>query len=112
MLLKLCLGMDDSVLISCSEDGCICLWEVKDQMNKTNVYHNNIEYSDEILVNWSKLVKINEDIDKLESAIHKLEKESTYSLNELKIVKEKEIEDLKNFNLNNTYNILKNKKVL
>lgn len=108
----MCLALDGSVLISCSEDGSICIWEIITEMNKTKNIHDNNLYSDDVLVNWSTLVKINEEIDKVETAIYKLEKESTNTLNELKIVKEKEIEDLKKLNLTNTHNIIKNKKVI
>lgn len=87
------------------------MWQVKDVSNRMNTT-NHFDYSDEVLVNWSKLEKTNENIEKIEMSVKKLEKESSYFIKKLKITKDREIEDTKNTNLTNLQDAAKNNKVI
>lgn len=102
--------MDGSVLISCSEDGSICIWEVKDYVNNID---SRSTYFDDILVNWSELSKLNDKIIKTETMVNKLEAESAYTVDEFKKSKEQELEHKKILNTENYVDFIeKNNKVI
>lgn len=91
----MCLSMDGSVLISCSEDGSICIWEVQDYKNRMIETNGHSLYNDDILVKMSALDNINNNVVGMEKVVNRLETESTEILTKLKKSKEHEIEELK-----------------
>lgn len=91
----MCLTVDDSVLITCSEDGSMCLWEVKNYDKDVNL-DNRIDIHsaqcDDALIDMSELKRINEKIPKAELAVSKLESECLYTIDQRKKSKQQEIE--------------------
>lgn len=87
--------MDDSALITCSEDGSMCMWEVKNYDKDVNL-KNRIDihsvHCDDILVNMSELRRINEKIPKTELSVRKLESECLYTADQRRKSKQQEIE--------------------
>lgn len=95
MLVQMCLTMDGSALITCSEDGSICIWGIKDYTKDVNVdlrIDIRSAHYDDILVNVSQLERINEKITKSKLAVSKLESEYSYTTNQWKKAKEQEVE--------------------
>ncbi|XP_050424212.1 cilia- and flagella-associated protein 57-like [Adelges cooleyi] len=77
------LTIDDSILITCSEDGSICIWKVKHAEGKMTVLNDQFTYSDDILVNALDFkVKI-ETIEEVKMRVKELERESEYQMSEL-----------------------------
>lgn len=111
-MVKICLAKDGSVLVSCSEDGCICMWQVKDVSNRMNTSDDYFEYSDDVLVGWSKLKKTNENIEKIVMLVTKLEKESSYYIKKHEIAKDREVEDTNKTNSTNLQKAIKGNKVI
>lgn len=97
--MKLCLAMDGSALISCSKDGSMCIWEVKDVVH--NMQKSENRYSDDVLVNWSKLETIIGNTKKVEKEVTKLKTECTQTIDKLKAAKDQELRDTKNANSTN-----------
>lgn len=90
----MCLTVDDSALISCSEDGSMCMWEVKNYDKGVNLDNRIDIYSlhcDDALVNISELKRINEKIPKTELSVRKLETECLYTADKRKKSKQQEI---------------------
>ncbi|XP_025200516.1 LOW QUALITY PROTEIN: cilia- and flagella-associated protein 57-like [Melanaphis sacchari] len=104
---KMCLATDGSVLISCSEDSNICVWEVKNTENITRKIEKTHVYTDDILVNLSKYDKLQENIKKIETAVNKLETENTINLNTTVKAKEQEIKDINKANTTQYYETIK-----
>jgi len=95
----MCLAIDGSMLISCSEDGSICIWEVQDFINKISITNKSDErYIDDVLVNWPKLDKINNQLNKNIEEVKNMKNENTQAINKLKSIKEQEIKELINTN--------------
>lgn len=88
--------IDDSVLITCSVDGSICIWEVKDAEGKKVVLNDQFAYSDDILVNALDLKNKIENIAELKMRVNELERECKYQVNELTKSKERRIQELNN----------------
>ncbi|VVC30814.1 WD40/YVTN repeat-like-containing domain,WD40 repeat,WD40-repeat-containing domain,WD40 repeat [Cinara cedri] len=100
---KLCLAMDGSTLISCSEDGSLCIWEVKDANTINKI---NFDYFDDILANGKKLDEINENIEQIKVTVKKLETKSTLTVNAIKKMKEQEIQNTKHTHLDHFNDIV------
>ncbi|XP_050525213.1 cilia- and flagella-associated protein 57-like isoform X2 [Daktulosphaira vitifoliae] len=77
------LTIDDSQLITCSEDGSICIWEVKNAEEKLISINDQFTYSNDILVNSLDLINKIETIKELKMRVHELETENKYQLSEL-----------------------------
>lgn len=108
----MCLAMDGSVLISCSEDGSMCIWEIKDYVNNVIINNRCVQF-DAILVSSNELEKLNENIFKTELVVNKLETERAHTINELKKSNEQNIELMKIANADHHLNIVeKNNKVI
>lgn len=77
----MCLTADDSVLITCSEDGTMCMWKVEDT-NKDESADDRVNMHaaqcDDALISMSELRQIDEKIPKTELAVSKLESEFSY----------------------------------
>lgn len=86
--------MDGSVLISCSEDGSMCIWEVEDVVNKKNNIDNRFEYSDDLLIKWSEYEKISKDVNNCKTSVDVFETNSKQYINTLKNFKEQELDRL------------------
>lgn len=86
--------MDGSTLISCSEDGSICIWEVKDFTNKMIKTDN--PYSDDVLISWSKLKSINKNITKAEREVITLKTKNIQTINKLKTEIDHELNENRN----------------
>lgn len=95
----MCLSMDGSTLISCSEDGSMCLWEVEDVVNKKLNIDQRIGYTDDILVTFSKFEKINKDIHNITTSVEVLKTDSKYYINELTNSKDKELNNVQKINM-------------
>lgn len=93
------LAREGSTLISCSEDGILCFWEVKDFFNKIDGSNN--PYSDDIIVKWSRVERILKSTKKAETDVTLLMTQNKENMSKLKTVKYQELEDLKTVNLNN-----------
>lgn len=106
------LSIDDSVLITCSEDGSICIWEVKEVIDRVKNVDNRFKYSDDILVKRSKLEKINDKIDELKVVVDKLEIENATSVKKLKETKQKEFERMKTVQSLQIFNTIRKNKVM
>lgn len=91
----MCLAMDGSVLISCSEDGSMCIWEVEEIVSKKDDIDDRFEYSDDLLIKTSELEKINRDVNKIKTSVDLFEENSKYSINKLKYSKEQVLNTLK-----------------
>jgi len=76
----MCLGTDNTVLVSCSKDSNICLWNVKNAVNQTSKIDTPV-YTDEILINESKYNQLHEKVEKIEIAVNKLEEKNTLNIN-------------------------------
>lgn len=100
--------MDGSTLVSCSEDGSLCIWEVKDVF-KTNKI--NFEYFDEILATGKKLEEINENIEQTKATIKKMEAKSTITVNDTKKMKEQKLKNTKQLFLDHFNDIVELNKV-
>jgi len=108
----MCLGTDGSVLISCSEDSNICIWEVKKTANKTRKIDTPLVYTDDILVNLSQYDKLHENIKKIETAVNKLERENTINMNTTIKAKEQEIKDINKANTMQYYESINKNEVM
>lgn len=108
----MCLSMDGSVLISCSEDGSMCIWEVKDYKNRMIETNGHSLYNDDILVKMSALDSINNNVVGMEKVVNRLETESTEILTKLKKSKEHEIEELKDAKMIHYRNAVDKNKVI
>lgn len=86
--------MDGSTLISCSEDGSICIWEVKDFTDKMNKTDN--PYSNDILISWSKLKSIKKDITEAEIEVIRLKTKNIETINKLETEIDHELNENKN----------------
>lgn len=100
--------VDDSVLITCSVDGSICIWEVKNAEGKKIVLNDQFAFSDDILVNAFDLKNKIENISELKMRVKELEKECKYQITELTKCKEGQIQELNN-NHSTLIQILENK---
>lgn len=100
--------VDDSILISCSVDGSICIWEVKNAEGKKVILHDQFTYSEDILVNALDLKNKIENIAELKIRVKELERECKYQITELTKSKETRIQELNN-NHSNIIQILENK---
>lgn len=112
LLVKMCLGSDGSVLVSCSEDSNICVWEVKNTANKTRKIDKPLVYTDDILVNLSKYDKLHENIKKIETAVNKLETENAINVNATIKANEQEIKDINKANTTQYYETIKKNEVI
>lgn len=102
--------MDDSVLITCSEDGNICIWKVKHILDEANEIDNRFMYSDDILVSWPNLEKINKNVKNIETKLNELNEENAYTVKILKEVTEQELENaIKTYLEKNNYAKKQNK---
>jgi len=108
----MCLGSDGSVLVSCSEDSNICVWEVKNTANKTRKIDKPLVYTDDILVNLSKYDKLHENIKKIETAVNKLETENAINVNATIKANEQEIKDINKANTTQYYETIKKNEVI
>jgi len=108
----MCLATDGSVLVSCSEDSNICVWEVKNTENKTRKIEKTHEYTDEILVNLSEYDKLHENNMKIEAAVNKLETENTININTTIKSKAQEIKDINKANITQYYETIKKNEVI
>lgn len=108
----MCLSMDGSVLISCSEDGSMCIWEVKNYKKRMIETNGHSLYTDDILVKMSTLENINNNVVGMEKVVNRLETESTEILTKLKKSKEHEIEELKDAKMINYRNAVEKNKVI
>jgi len=88
--------VDDSILITCSVDGSICIWEVKDAEGKKVILNDQFAYFDDILVNALDLKNKIENISELKMRVKELERECTYQITELTNSKEQRILELNN----------------
>ncbi|CAI6352733.1 unnamed protein product [Macrosiphum euphorbiae] len=109
---KMCLGTDGSVLVSCSEDSNICVWEVKNTANKSRKIDKPLVYTDDILVNLSKYDKLHENIKKIETAVNKLETENTINVNTTIKANEQEIKDINKANTTQYFETIKKNEVI
>lgn len=100
--------IDDSILITCSVDGSICIWDVMDAEGKKVILNDQFAYSDDILVNAMDLKNKIESIAELKIRVRELEKECKYQITELTRSKEQQIHELNN-NHSNLIKILENK---
>lgn len=100
--------VDDSVLITCSVDGSICIWDVKNAEGKKVVLNDQFAYSDDILVNAIDLKNKIENISELKMRVKELEKECKYQITELTKSKEDQIQKFNNNHLT-LIQILENK---
>jgi len=100
--------IDDSILITCSVDGSICIWEVKNAEGKKIALNDQFAYSDDILVNALDLKNKIENISELKMRVRELERESKYQIIELADSKERQIQELKK-NHSSLTQILENK---
>ncbi|XP_050063745.1 cilia- and flagella-associated protein 57-like isoform X2 [Aphis gossypii] len=104
---KMCLATDGTVLVSCSEDSNICVWEVKNTENKIRKIEKPHVCTDDILVNLLEYDKLHENIKKIEGAVNKLETENTININTLIKAKEQEINDVNRENTTQYYETIK-----
>lgn len=111
-MLKMCLATDGTVLVSCSEDSNICLWEVKNTENKIRKIEKPHVCTDDILVNLLEYDKLHENIKKIEGAVNKLETENTININTLIKAKEQEINDINKENITQYYETIKKNEVI
>lgn len=100
--------VDDSYLITCSTDGSICIWEIKDAEGKKVILNDQFAYSDDILVNASELKNKIENMAELKMRVNELERESKYQISQLIKSKEQQIQELNN-NHSIVMKILENK---
>lgn len=100
--------VDDSYLITCSTDGSICIWEIKDAEGKKVILNDQFAYSDDILVNASELKNKIENMAELKMRVNELERESKYQISQLIKSKEQKIQELNN-NHSIVMKILENK---
>ena len=108
----MCLATDGSVLVSCSEDSNICVWEVKNTANKTMEIDKPLVYTDDILVNLSQYDKLHENIKKIETAVNKLETEYTVNINTTIKANEQEIKAINQANTTQYYETIKKNEVI
>ncbi|KAE9523980.1 hypothetical protein AGLY_015627 [Aphis glycines] len=104
---KMCLATDGTVLVSCSEDSNICVWEVKNTENKIRKIEKPHVCTDDILVNLLEYDKLHENIKKIEGSVNKLETENTININTLIKAKEQEINDVNRENTTQYYETIK-----
>lgn len=90
--------IDDSILITCSVDGSICIWKVKDAEGKKVVLNDQFVYSDDILVNALDLKNKIENIAELKMRVKELERECKYQVTDLTKTTKQQIEELNNNN--------------
>lgn len=88
--------IDDSILITCSVDGSICIWDVLDSEGKKVILNEQFAYSDDILVNALDLKNKIENITELKVRVKELEKECKYQVAELTKSKKLQIQELNN----------------
>jgi len=100
--------IDDSNLITCSIDGSICIWKIKDAEGKKVILNDQFAYSDDILVNALDLKNKIENIVELKMRVNELERESKYQITQLIKSKEQQIQELNN-NHSIVMKILENK---
>lgn len=100
--------VDDSILITCSVDGSICIWEVKNAEGKKVILHDQFTYSEDILVNALDLKNKIENIAEFKIRVKELERECKYQITKLTKSKEQQIQELNN-NHSNIIKILENK---
>lgn len=101
----MCATKNGTALISCSEDGSLCMWEVKGFTAKT-------EYPDDVLVNWTEMKNKSEEIKRVKEEVNKVKMETALAMDKLRSEKEEEIEKMKNENLKNYHNETGKKKVI
>lgn len=111
-MVKMCLVTDGTVLVSCSEDSNICVWEVKNTENKIRKIETPHVCTDDILVNLLEYDKLHENIKKIEGAVNKLETENTININTLIKAKEQEINDMNRENTTQYYETIKKNEVI
>lgn len=107
-VLQMSMTVDDSNLITCSTDGSICIWEIKDAEGKKVILNDQFAYSDDILVNASELKNKIENMAELKMRVNELERESKYQISQLIKSKEQQIQEL-NDNHSIVMKILENK---
>eukprot|EP00102_Acyrthosiphon_pisum_P002329 XP_001943650.2 PREDICTED: cilia- and flagella-associated protein 57-like [Acyrthosiphon pisum] len=93
---KMSMTIDDSNLITCSSDGSICIWEIKDAEGKKVILNDQFAYSDDILVNALELKNKIENMAELKMRVNELERESKYQITQLIKSKEEQIQELNN----------------
>lgn len=81
-------------MISCSEDGSLCIWEIKG-------ITDNAVYPDDMLVSWTEMKNRSEDIERVKEEVRRLKKETALAMDKLRSEKEEEIENMKNENSKN-----------
>lgn len=91
--MKLCLATDGSTLVSYSEDGSLCIWEVKD-VNKMSMIHCKHDV-DDILVDRRAMKKMDDNIQHIKVTVNKMETKCTLAINDLKKRREQEIQYVK-----------------
>lgn len=102
------MSVDDSILITCSIDGSICIWEVQDADGKKIILNDQFAYSDDILVNAVDLKNKIENISELKMRVKELETECKYQVTELTKSNEQQVRELNN-NHSTLIKILENK---
>lgn len=100
--------IDDSILITCSIDGSICIWDINDAEGKKVILNDQFAYSNDILVNDLDLKNKIENITELKIRVKELERECKYQVAELTKTKEQRIQEL-NINHSTVIKILENK---
>lgn len=86
------LTIDDSTLITSSEDGSICIWDVKNAEEK--FFYMNTTFSEDILVSSKYLKNRNDMVTELKLKLEELTKQRAFDIVELTKSYEKRIEDL------------------
>ncbi|XP_025202982.1 cilia- and flagella-associated protein 57-like [Melanaphis sacchari] len=91
---KMRLSINDSTLITCSVDGSICIWYVKNSKGK--ITHATTKFSDDILVSSNYLKNKVETVSILNLRLIELEKNSENDIVQLEKSHERQLRKIKN----------------
>ncbi|XP_050527908.1 cilia- and flagella-associated protein 57-like [Daktulosphaira vitifoliae] len=93
---KMCITMNDLFFITCSNDGSLCIWEVKNTEDKMIKVHSDFNYLDDILVTASDISDKIATIEQFEIRVAELER--TYKVDQLKETNIRTIQDIRFMN--------------
>lgn len=85
---------DDQVLITCSEDGTMCLWKIVSAEGKQIEMDPQFKYSNEILISKDDLRDKIKAIKDLTMRIKELDTEHSYQIRQMETAHKEEVENL------------------
>ncbi|XP_050529265.1 cilia- and flagella-associated protein 57-like [Daktulosphaira vitifoliae] len=94
IITKIKLSIDDSVLLSTSIDGSICIWDIVDAQGMMASMNDDFAYSEELLMSSSTMKEKINYIEHLKTKEQELKRQREYTISELQKTKNKRVLEL------------------